>query len=211
MKNKILFAILSGTILSSCSAGTENGLLYPHTNSPYLFQKAQEKTNQETKKEHKITTSSSVSLNNITNTSTNNYKSIHLIKERVFINAPFNRVWQALLKFTEYNNYHIKKSSMKEGFLEVDISSNVAQYYSTSLPTQISEYTEEKSMLDGIVAWNFYMVIFATNVKNKTLLEFIPKYYIITSKTRNAEYMVQSNGYFESTCINFVRKEIASY
>ncbi|OSS41109.1 hypothetical protein DESAMIL20_2047 [Desulfurella amilsii] len=210
MKHKFLFAILSCFAVSSCSAGAENGLVYPHTNSPYLFQKPKEKNAQEIKKEYK-TKSSEVNLSDVSIDKTNTYKQTHLIRERIFISAPFNEVWQALLKFTELNNYHIKRSSIKEGLLEVDISSNVAQYYSTSLPTQISEYTKDKSALNGIVAWNFYMVIFATQVNNKTLLEFIPKYYIITSRTHNAEYLVQSNGHFENNCVDFIKKEIASY
>jgi|UniRef100_A0A832ARZ9 hypothetical protein len=210
MKHKLLFVILSGFVVSSCSAGVENGLVYPHTNSPYLFQQPKEKTGEEIKEEYK-TKSSEVKLNDVSIDNTKTYKQTHLIRERVFISAPFNEVWQALLKFAEFNNYHIKRSSLKEGLLEVDISSNVAQYYSTSLPTQISKYTKDNSALNGIVAWNFYMVIFATQVKNKTLLEFIPKYYIITSRTHNAEYMVQSNGYFENNCVDFIKKEIASY
>ncbi|MGB9755348.1 MAG: hypothetical protein ACPLXO_00570 [Desulfurella sp.] len=208
MKYKLLFAVLSCFAISSCSTSVENGLVYPHTNSPYLFQKPHEKTIQEVKKEYK-SSSSEVNLSNILNTQTN--KKVHLIRERVFINAPYDKVWQALLKFVEINNYHIRKSSMKEGLIEVDISSNVAQYYSTSFPTQISKYTNIKSSLEGVVAWNFYMVIFATSVKDKTLLEFIPKYYIITSKNNNAEYMIPSNGYFENNCVNFIKKEIESY
>lgn len=210
MKHKLLFALLSCFAVSSCSGGVENGLVYPHTNSPYLFQKPHEKTAQEVKKEYKAN-SSEVSLSDISNTQANNNKQVNLIRERVFISAPYDKVWQALLKFVELNNYHIKKSSTKEGLLEVDISSNVAQYYSTSLPTQISQYTNARSTLEGVVAWNFYMVIFATSAKDKTLLEFIPKFYIITTKNHNAEYMVPSNGNFENNCVEFIKKEIASY
>ncbi|MGC8616326.1 MAG: hypothetical protein ACP5LU_04730 [Desulfurella sp.] len=206
MKYKFVLAILSCATISSCSGAVENGLIYPHTNSPYLFQKNKEKTAQEIKQQYQ-SKSTPVNLDNVSTT----HIQTHLIREKAIINAPFDMVWQALLKFCELNNYHIEKSSMKEGFLKVDISSNVAQYYSTSLPSQISKYTIDKPALSGIVAWNFYMVIFATNIKDKTLLEFIPKYYIITSKIHNAEYMLASNGYFENKCINFIKKEIASY
>lgn len=213
MKYKFIFAALSCLMISSCSAGVENGLVYPHTNSPYLFAKKPQKSDAEIKKEYQ---SSSVVVNLENNKNKNlethkNFMQTHLIRERVFIDASYDKVWQALLKFAELNNYHIRKSNMKEGFLEVDISSNVAQYYSTSMPKEVALYTQDKSSLNGIVAWNFYVVIFASNAGNKTLLEFIPKYYIITSKTHNAEYMVKSNGYFENKCLSFVKQEVNSY
>lgn len=210
MKYKFVIAALSCIALASCTNAVDSGLVYPHSNSMFLFTKNHQKTNAELKKEYQ-TSSTPVTLSEKQSGSATNFKQTGLIRERVFINASYGKVWQALLKFAEMNNFHIMKADLQEGFLKIDISSTAAQYYSSTVPKAISLYTQDHSAFNGAAAWNFHMVIFASRANNKTLVEFIPKYYVITSQANNAEYMVKSNGYFERKCVGFVRKEVQSY
>ncbi len=52
------------------------------------------------------------------------------------------------------------------------------------------------------------MDIFVTPGKNKTMVEFIPRYYEILAKEKGAKKVLISNGKFEKDAIEFVKSEL---
>ncbi|MGE5445791.1 MAG: hypothetical protein ACM3SR_14555 [Ignavibacteriales bacterium] len=236
-RSSIAFSLLL-LVCSSCGAAGPP-FLYPHTSSPYLIppkvaEKKQEPASQSPsissgstseKKETKSTSSepqrepasSQPPSPSISSGSTSEKKEIKTLssskpqRERVFIDAPFDRTWQAVLKFCVLNKYQIAKESREDGTIECNIASNTAQYSTTSLPEDILTFVSTQVKVRGLVAWDITMAIFLSPSNNKTLVEFIPKFYAVTTESSHAKEELKSSGYFESSCVSFVSEEVKSY
>jgi hypothetical protein len=132
-------------------------------------------------------------------------------RERAFIDAPFDRTWQAVLKFCVLNKYQIAKESREDGTIECNIASNTAQYSTSSLPEDILKFVSTRVIVRNVVAWDITMAIFLSPSNNKTLVEFIPKFYAISTESSHAKEELRSSGYFESSCVSFINDEVKSY
>ncbi len=132
-------------------------------------------------------------------------------REKVFIDAPFDRTWQAVLKFCVLNKYRIVKESREDGTIECNIASNTAQYTTSNLPENILRFISTELKIHGVVAWDITMTIFLSPSNKKTLVEFIPRYYAISTESSHARVELKSSGYFESSCVSFISEEVKSY
>ena len=202
----LIAASLLVLVCSSCGSGGPP-FLYPHTGSPYLI------TPKKTAKGQEPASSQSTS---ISPGSTSEKKEIKPLssepqRERAFIDAPFDRTWQAVLKFCVLNKYQIAKESREDGTIECNIASNTAQYSTTSLPEDILKFVSTRVIVRNVVAWDITMAIFLSPSNNKTLVEFIPKFYAISTESSHAKEELKSSGYFESSCVSFIDEEVKSY
>jgi hypothetical protein len=223
-------------VCSSCSTGGPP-YLYPHTSSPYLIQpkkvaKGQEPASSQStsispgstleKKETKSASSepqrepASSQSPSISSGSTSEKQEIkppssEPQRERVLIDAPFDRTWQAVLKFCVLNKYQIAKESREDGTIECNVASNTAQYSTSSLPEDVSRFVSIQVKIRGLVAWDLTMAIFLSPSNNKTLVEFIPKFYAVSTESSHAKEELKSSGYFESSCVSFINEEVKSY
>lgn len=202
----LIAASLLVLVCSSCGSGGPP-FLYPHTGSPYLI------TPKKTAKGQEPASSQSTS---ISPGSTSEKKEIKPLssepqRERAFIDAPFDRTWQAVLKFCVLNKYQIAKESREDGTIECNIASNTAQYSTTSLPEDILKFVSTRVIVRNVVAWDITMAIFLSPSNNKTLVEFIPKFYAISTESSHAKEELRSSGYFESSCVSFINDEVKSY
>jgi hypothetical protein len=222
-------------VCSSCGA-TGPPFLYPHTSSPYLIQpKVAEKKQEPVSSPPPLASPGNISeKKDITSASTEPQKqpastpppsistgstsekkevtsaSTEQQRERVFIDAPFDRTWQAVLKFCVLNKYHIVKESKEDGTIECSLASKNAQY-ATSIPEDVLKFVSIQAKIRGIVAWDISMALFLSPSNNKTLLEFIPNFYVISTESNQAKEELKSNGYFESSCVSFINVEVKSY
>ncbi|GEM_PF-1614353 len=234
----LIAASLLVLVCSSCSSGGPP-FLYPHTGSPYLITpkktaKGQEPASSQStsispgstseKKETKSAssetqrepTSGQSPSPSMSSGSTSEKKEIKPLssepqRERAFIDAPFDRTWQAVLKFCVLNKYQIAKESREDGTIECNITSNTAQYSTSSLPEGISKFVSTQVIVRNVVAWDITMAIFLSPSNNKTLVEFIPKFYAISTESSHAKEELRSSGYFESSCVSFINDEVKSY
>src|SRR5581483_1390906 len=202
----LIAASLLVLVCSSCGSGGPP-FLYPHTGSPYLI------TPKKTAKGQEPASSQSTS---ISPGSTSEKKEITPLssepqRDRAFIDAPFDRTWQAVLKFCVLNKYQIAKESREDGTIECNIASNTAQYSTTSLPEDILKFVSTRVIVRNVVAWDITMAIFLSPSNNKTLVEFIPKFYAISTESSHAKEELKSSGYFESSCVSFIDEEVKSY
>jgi hypothetical protein len=233
-RSLIAFSLLI-VVCSSCGSGGPP-FLYPHTSSPYLIQpkkvaKGQEPASSQStsispgstleKKETKSASSepqrepASSQSPSISSGSTPQKKEItppssEPQRERVVIDAPFDRTWQAVLKFCVLNKYQIAKESREDGTIECNIASNTAQYSTSSLREDILKFVSTQVKVHGLVAWDLTMAIFLSPSNNKTLVEFIPKYYVVSTESSHAKEELKSSGSFESSCVSFVNNEVKS-
>lgn len=76
---------------------------------------------------------------------------------------------------------------MREGLLRCDISTHVTNYFMNSTPNAIKKFTTSSEKLAGIALWHLQMDIFVTPGKDKTMVEFIPRYYEILAKEKGAK------------------------
>jgi hypothetical protein len=234
-RSLIAFAFLL-LLCSSCGAAGPP-FLYPHTNSPYLIQPklAQKKqepagsqppsispgSTSETKEaksassqpqnEPASSQASSISPGSTSETKEAKSASSQPQRERVFIDAPYERTWQAVLKFCVLNKYQIVKESKDDGTIECKIASNNAQYSTSSLPEDVLKFVSVQAQIHGIVAWDITMAIFLSPSNNKTLVEFIPNFYVISTESSHAKAELKSSGYFEGSCVSFINEEVKSY
>ncbi len=204
-RSLIAFSLLL-MVCSSCGAAGPP-FLYPHTGSPYLIQP------KVAEKKHEAVSGQSPS---ISSGSTSEKKEItppssEPQRERVVIDAPFDRTWQAVLKFCVLNKYHIVKESKEDGTIECNIASNNAQYPITNLPEEVLRFVSIKEKIHGLIAWDITMAIFLSPSNSKTLVEFIPNYNAISTESSHAREELKSSGYFESLCVSFINDEVKSY
>ena len=215
----ISFIVGLGSLISSCAStdmqGLESsGFLYPHSQSKYIMG-APAKAYSPNKTEMASTTKptsikpTSINPNAIKNTpvSTSETPAVHLKRETVIINAPYQRVFQELIKFCSLNNYHILKQSYKEGLIKCDITTNTAQFYENQTPKEISKFVLNAPSLGGLAAWTLTMDMFVTPGNNKTMIEFVPKYYAVSMNSKG-KLVLTSNGYFENSAISFINQDL---
>src|SRR5579885_3227552 len=202
----LIAASLLVLVCSSCSSGGPP-FLYPHTGSPYLI------TPKKTAKGQEPASSQSTSISPGSTSEKKETKPVSSEpqRERAFIDAPFDRTWQAVLKFCVLNKYQIAKESREDGTIECNITSNTAQYSTSSLPEGISKFVSTQVIVRNVVAWDITMAIFLSPSNNKTLVEFIPKFYAISTESSHAKEELRSSGYFESSCVSFINDEVKSY
>ncbi len=212
--------IAIGSFLSSC-AGTDvqslesNGFLYPHSQSKYIMgapAKVYNPSKAEAKEEASMPKPTSVNPNAINNSSANTVKEtpVHLKREIAIIKAPYQRVFQELIKFCALNNYHILKQSYKEGFIECDITTNTAQFYENQTPKEVSKFVVNAPSLGGLAAWTLTMDMFVTPGNDKTMIEFVPKYYAVSMNSKGKLILI-SNGYFENSAISFINQDLKEF
>ncbi len=229
---KILSLAVLAAVLSACSTTgrslEQTGLLYPHSNSPYLMG-APAKAYKPSEEQVSTTKPSSVNPNAInqkllseqtTNKSTetaNNpkpqtytYAKMPKKREIAIINAPYRRTFQEVVKFCSLNGYHILKESYKEGFIRCDITTNTAQYYQNTTPKMVSKFVLNAPSLGGLAAWTLNMDMFITPGNGKTMIEFIPKYYAVSMNSKGKLVLV-SNGYFENSTIAFIEHDLKEF
>lgn len=213
MKKMLLLSIIAIS-LSACSTSTnsleQSGFLYPHSNSPYLMG-APAKTYKPPKEVSNVSVKpSSINPNAISSQGHTLASSSIKKREIAIINAPYNRVFQELIKFCSINDYHILKQNYKEGFIRCDITTNTAQYYENTTPTMVSKFVLNAPSLGGLAAWTLNMDIFITPGNGKTMIEFIPKYYAVSMNSKG-KLVLTSNGYFENSAINFIENDIKEF
>ena len=235
--NRSLIAIsLLLLVCYSCGSGGPP-FLYPHTSSPYLIEPKKVEKGQEPASSQSTSTSPGSTLEkketksaisepqrepassqspSISSGGTSEKEEIKTPssesqRERVFIDAPFDRTWQAVLKFCVLNKYQIVKESKEDGTIECNIASNTAQYSTSSMPEDISKFVSTPVKIHGLVAWDMAITIFLSPSNNKTLVEFIPKYYAISTESSHAKEELNSSGYLESSCVSFINEEVKSY
>ncbi len=219
MKKILVLAVLSG-LLSACSSSTksleENGLLYPHSNSPYLFgapAKAYKPPQTMASSNPSSVNPSAIKTNIVSAkpaSGSTPKPTIPTKREIAVIDAPYRRVFQELIKFCSLNNYHILEQNYKEGLIKCDITTNTAQYYQNTTPQEVSKFVLNAPSLGGLAAWTLSMSMFITPGENKTMIEFVPKYYAVSMNSKGKLVLV-SNGYFENSAIAFIKNDIKAF
>jgi len=211
--------VVLGSLISSCASTDmqsleSSGFLYPHSQSKYIMgAPAKAYTSNQTKMAS-TTKPTSINPNAINNTKTasanNEQTTVHLKREIAIINAPYQRVFQELIKFCSLNNYHILKQSYKEGLIKCDITTNTAQFYENQTPKEVSKFVLNAPSLGGLAAWTLTMDIFVTPGNNKTMIEFVPKYYAVSMNSKG-KLVLTSNGYFENSAISFINQDLKNF
>jgi len=211
--------VVLGSLISSCASTDmqsleSSGFLYPHSQSKYIMgapAKAYTPNQTEIASTTKPTSINPNAINNTKTASTNNKQTpVHLKREIAIINAPYQRVFQELIKFCSLNNYHILKQSYKEGLIKCDITTNTAQFYENQTPKEISKFVLNAPSLGGLAAWTLTMDIFVTPGNNKTMIEFVPKYYAVSMNSKG-KLVLTSNGYFENSAISFINQDLKNF
>ena len=211
--------VVLGSLISSCASTDmqnleSSGFLYPHSQSKYIMGAPAKAYSPNQTKMASTTKPTSINPNAINNTktaSTNNKQTpVHLKREIAIINAPYQRVFQELIKFCSLNNYHILKQSYKEGLIKCDITTNTAQFYENQTPKEISKFVLNAPSLGGLAAWTLTMDIFVTPGNNKTMIEFVPKYYAVSMNSKG-KLVLTSNGYFENSAISFINQDLKNF
>jgi hypothetical protein len=210
--------VVLGSLISSCAStdmqGLESsGLLYPHSQSKYIMgAPAKAYHNEQAYKQTiKPTSINPNAINNIKTAPTNNKQTpVQVKREIAIIKAPYRRVFQELIKFCSLNNYHILKQSYKEGFIRCDITTNTAQFYENQTPKEVSKFVLNAPSLGGLAAWTLTMDMFITPGNNKTMVEFVPKYYAVSMNSKGKLVLI-SNGYFENSAISFINQDLKEF
>ncbi len=204
-RTSIAFSLLL-LVCSSCGAAGPP-FLYPHTSSPYLIPPkiAEKKQEPASSQPPSISSGTTAEKKEIPPPTSEPQR------ERVFIDAPFDRTWQAVLKFCVLNKYHIVKESKEDGTIECSVASNTAQYSTSNIPDDVLKFVSIQAKIHGIVGWDITMAIFLSPGNNKTLIEFIPSYYVISTESSHPREELRSSGYFESACVSFINEEVKSY
>ncbi|ACG57007.1 hypothetical protein HY04AAS1_0317 [Hydrogenobaculum sp. Y04AAS1] len=211
--------VVLGSLISSCASTDvqsleSSGFLYPHSQSKYIMGAPAKAYSPNQTKMASTTKPTSINPNAINNTktaSTNNKQTpVHLKREIAIINAPYQRVFQELIKFCSLNNYHILKQSYKEGLIKCDITTNTAQFYENQTPKEVSKFVLNAPSLGGLAAWTLTMDMFITPGNNKTMIEFVPKYYAVSMNSKG-KLVLTSNGYFENSAISFINQDLKNF
>lgn len=211
--------VVLGSLISSCASTDmqsleSSGFLYPHSQSKYIMgapAKAYTPNQTEMASTTKPTSINPNAINNTKTVSTNNKQApVQLKREIAIIKAPYRRVFQELIKFCSLNNYHILKQSYKEGLIKCDITTNTAQFYENQTPKEVSKFVLNAPSLGGLAAWTLTMDIFVTPGNNKTMIEFVPKYYAVSMNSKG-KLVLTSNGYFENSAISFINQDLKNF